>query len=56
VEGLVSETQTKAFNFLPSSSYGKQVYRYWTRDIIALQRNNEIKILPVSQARRRAPR
>jgi len=25
--------------------YGKQVYRYWTREIITLQRINEIKEL-----------
>ena len=25
--------------------YGKQVYRYWTREIITLQRRNEIKEL-----------
>jgi len=30
--------------------YGKQVYRYWTREIIALQRSNKIKILPMSWA------
>ena len=36
--------------------YDKQEYRYWTREIIALQRRNEIKILPVSRARRRAPK
>jgi len=39
-----------------TSVYGKQVYRYWTREIIALQRSNEIKILLVSWARGRAPR
>jgi len=38
------------------SVYGKQVYRHWTREIIALQRSNQIKILPVSQACERAPR
>jgi len=35
---------------------GKQAYRYWTREIAALQRRNEIKILPMAWARRRAPR
>ena len=36
--------------------YGKQVYRYWTREIIVLQKKNEIKILPASWVRGRAPR
>ena len=36
--------------------YDKQEYRYWTREIIALQRRNEIKILAVPWARGRAPR
>ena len=36
--------------------YGKQVYRYWTREIMALQRINEIKNLLMSWACRRAPR
>jgi len=30
--------------------------RYWTREIIALQRRNEIKILPLSWAHKRTPR
>lgn len=36
------------FFFQNAVLYGKQVYRYLSREIIALQRNNEIKSLPMS--------
>jgi len=41
---------------LTSHLYGKQVYKYWTRKIIALERSNGRKSLPMSRAHRRAPR
>lgn len=36
--------------------YGKQGYRYWTRQITVLQRRHEIKSLPISWAHRIAPK
>lgn len=39
---------SRFFFFQNAVLYGKQVYRYLSREIIALQRNNEIKSLPMS--------